>query len=795
MDRLFGGKVMKGRKKIILINNYEYWICLIAMLAAATVFYSFFVRTVIPPQTGWWQYMAWRMSEGDLPYKDFFLYVPPYFVLLTRFLYSFFGNHFIYYTLIGFIITRFLMWVILYNILIKLFRPIYVSIGLLTGICITASYLMDQCYDYNPLILMLTILSAFIMLKLYDCEKKSFLILGIICEGVLSGIMLMLKQNVGIFFPIIFLLAIIVYGYLKKINKQTIILSYLFYFCGLTIGVLPGLLYLLKNNIFSDFLKCITIALQAKISGQNFLVLAWNNFIDIDSLIVALLITIVCYVLYEKSSRNGIILGLLIGATTLLSVFNLFRGNIITFINGLSLKNIAILLFIFVTGCLLPYLILKFNNLKSRKYIVYICGWICFIVGMFIVSHFTNIQAHFLYFSIDFRFIKSKLLYICLYVVIFLWMYMVYLIAIKKQKQYEKFLVPTLIFLLFIGASFVSAELEELYAVLIVPFFIGYMLQFIWKYRYIKNAGICLFCLVISLLCLSQKLLIPYDWHGWTTSSVLGNKTVKLQEKGLEGFILPEYDAAVYSDIIQLIQSNSSGDDTLYQFANTLLFNVLTERKTIYTAVPYFDVCPDELAVESAVYLSENLPKLFLYTELSEDRWKIHEQVFRNNNSSGQREIQNLYDNTIKVSYRLLGAYNNNAGENLCLWKKTAYNSGNTANIIPSNDNISFSKRINFTTTKFDTFALYIQNGVEYLDQNIEIELLDLNTNQTILNETVSMSSFTNNYCEFKFDPVEVSKENSYLVKVKTDFEINSPLNIGYNDLEEKLDSICFTFD
>lgn len=79
----------------------EYWIYLAILISVATIYYWFFEKSVISPQTGWWQYMAWRMQEGDLPYKDFFLYVPPYFVLLTRFLYSFFENNFIFYTIAG----------------------------------------------------------------------------------------------------------------------------------------------------------------------------------------------------------------------------------------------------------------------------------------------------------------------------------------------------------------------------------------------------------------------------------------------------------------------------------------------------------------------------------------------------------------------------------------------------------------------------------------------------------------------------------------------------------------------
>ncbi len=70
--------------------------------------------------------MAWRMSEGELPYRDFYLFMPPYFVMLTSFLFNIFGKQFIYYTFTGLLITRVLMWIMLYKMMANVFKPIYV---------------------------------------------------------------------------------------------------------------------------------------------------------------------------------------------------------------------------------------------------------------------------------------------------------------------------------------------------------------------------------------------------------------------------------------------------------------------------------------------------------------------------------------------------------------------------------------------------------------------------------------------------------------------------------------------
>lgn len=37
------------------------------------------------------------MKEGDVLYKDIYLFMPPYFVFFTRLFYTFFSNHLIFY--------------------------------------------------------------------------------------------------------------------------------------------------------------------------------------------------------------------------------------------------------------------------------------------------------------------------------------------------------------------------------------------------------------------------------------------------------------------------------------------------------------------------------------------------------------------------------------------------------------------------------------------------------------------------------------------------------------------------
>lgn len=770
----------------------EYWIYLAILISVATIYYWFFEKSVISPQTGWWQYMAWRMQEGDLPYKDFFLYVPPYFVLLTRFLYSFFENNFIFYTIAGFVFTRLIMWILLYNILVKVIRPRSASIGMLVGICITSSYVADQCYDYNPLILMLTVLSAYIVQKIYCSNKKKIMYIGFFAEGILCGTFLMLKQNVGIIMPIVFVICIFLLQYFRKDSLKCLVRNIFLLFFGCIVGAMPGIFYLFKNGIIKECLECITRALSAKTSNSNFLLVALKNFFDINALIIALLILAIILIVQKRIDKSNFLSTILLSVATTLAIGDNFKNNILGFFSGVGSTTVIILLVGFVI-CLGLFLIGRQMLLKKSVHSewIYYGVWCIFIIGMFMASKISVGRAEWLYFGIDFPGIKSKLLYVILYIVIAFWFYMVYeVIFLRKKTKYEEILFPSVVLLLFMGTSFVSARLEELYAVIIVPIFVGILLDKISKNNMVKNLLVYIGCFILSLVCLVGKLYIPYDWHGWTQENLLSQENPKtvIEVEELKGFQIAKSDAEAYRQIVSDIKKNSDEDDVLFQFPNILLFNVLTQRKTIYGAVPYFDVCPDDLAIESANYLKENLPELVLYSELNEGRWDIHELLFRNGEISGQRQIKEFYENTVKNNYRKLGVYTNRSGDPLCLWKKTAYIfRGEKENI---DNDFEVVCEAEFLKEDFDTFSLYSEKDL--IGKQVDISIIDLESDEIIYDNTVEISSKHMNYMEAPMGNVVVDVSHTYKILLDFKFDLETLEDLGgqifYND-------ICFIFD
>ena len=411
---------------------------------------------------------------------------------------------------------------------------------------------------------------------------------------------------------------------------------------------------------------------------------------------------------------------------------------------------------------------MKKNNVKfALDYILGVLITIFFLLVVFVEHYLTQDIAIILYDGIDFGVLKKNLLYVGIYITIFIWIKILLKCFLGKEEIIKKIFIPFTIFLLYLGTSFLSATLEEIFAILFVPIVIVYCLEFVIK-KNIGKCGITIACFMICFCCLSQKLYIPYDWHEWRTPSLLSkeNNIQKSDIDGLEGYYLSESDKTSYKEIINSIINNSSEDEVLFQFSSIPLFNVLSQRRSVYAAIPYFDVCPDNLAIRTAEELEEELPKLVLFDEMSEWRWVLHEEVFRSSNVSGQRAILDFYNDYVQKYYRLLGAYDNNVGEVVCLWKRTAYNGGIADNtVILGSENI-LKQNIQFTQNEFDTIAIQKIEQEDLIGKELQFILKNTVSDDIVMDKTVVINEIEDNYYVYKVGPHIVNSNDIYELSI-----------------------------
>lgn len=200
-----------------------------------------------------WNYnFASNIAKGNLPYKDFNMVQNPLLPILCGFILRVFGNELIVMRLIAIFLNSIIIFLV-YKIL-KLLKInnyfIYLS---LAGICFI--YYNYFCLDYNFAVLLIALLTLYLEMKSLHKDdkiiifnlKKDFLL------GMLVGTSILLKQTTGLFLALIFIFykLLIVRGkeQWKTVGKIIITRT-----IGILIPVVLLFLYLIVNNIWSDFL-------------------------------------------------------------------------------------------------------------------------------------------------------------------------------------------------------------------------------------------------------------------------------------------------------------------------------------------------------------------------------------------------------------------------------------------------------------------------------------------------------------------------------------------------------------
>lgn len=746
---------MKNKFETILYNFrfsdkiQKYFFCFLTVIYGI-VFHWNYIRSVIPAQTGWWQYMAWRMSEGELPYRDFYLFMPPYFVMLTSFLFNIFGKQFIYYTFTGLLITRVLMWIMLYKMMANVFKPIYVFFGIITGLSISAAYGMDQMYDYNPLITCGVVAIAFFLFKINDCKNRSRFFFAFLV-GVLCGCMVMMKQTVAVICPLVSFGCIIILFWKEEHKLRFCLNGVLFWGAGLVLAIVPGVMYLSVNHLWHDFFWCVSSALGAKVGNIGFLTLCFRNFLRLNELICAFAIVLNYNINKKCRSKQNMIVTVCSRVLLALLLFNEFRENIISFkaFTGYEFtKYIALFLIFVIALSMVDYFLRKMDSTVAFFITAVSIVFISFV--SLIKKYMSALWSDFLYNGINFSGIKTKILYIGIYISIFIWLQAAYSYFVLKKETGKKVFASFTLALLYVGCLFVSFSLEELYAVIFISISISYLFEYGVNSRIAKYISI-LACFMMCFLCLNQKVYLPYSWHGWQCTTLVENRTLDYSDvEGLEGFILSENDEKTYLDIISLIQANSAEDDALFQFANIPLFNVLAERKSGYVPILYFDVCPDNVAESVAANLEKDNPTLILFHEMDEWRWTLHENVFRNGQRCGQRSILDFYNNYVRSNYRLLGAFSDNMNENICLWKKTSFNGGYADQSLSIKANQQIGQKMNLSDSSFSKVAIQRSEEDDLAGMKIHLTLKNLSKNNVVFEGSYTLNEVEGNYyvCE-----------------------------------------------
>lgn len=245
-----------------------------------------------------WNYnFARNVSEGKLPYKDFNIIQMPLLPIICGVFLKIIANELIVMRLLASILNTVLFFMICKIMrLLKIDEKI-INISLIIMYFLYCNYF---CIDYNFFVLLIAMICLYFELKSINKNEtilKNNLIhdLGL---GILIGISILVKQTTGLFICGIFVFyKILIVS--KKEELKEILKIVIERLVGVSIPIFILIIYLIKNNIWNDFLNYAIFGIKTFSNYIPYSDLLKDNSIHISAL--SILIPIVIIYMYIKT--------------------------------------------------------------------------------------------------------------------------------------------------------------------------------------------------------------------------------------------------------------------------------------------------------------------------------------------------------------------------------------------------------------------------------------------------------------------------------------------------------------
>ncbi|NJL21797.1 MAG: hypothetical protein HC895_14905, partial [Leptolyngbyaceae cyanobacterium SM1_3_5] len=140
--------------------------------------------------------------------------------------------------------------------------------------------------------------------------------------------------------------------------------------------------------------------------------------------------------------------------------------------------------------------------------------------------------------------------------------------------------------------------------------------------------------------CTWLKLETPFDFAGWTEPAVRTARAAPTLP-AMKGFFLSASTVEFVETATRLIEEHSAPDETVFVYPHLpVLYHLAGRRPPTFSMIHWFDVCSDEVSTTDAETLRTHPPALLIDFGLSEDDYRLHEDVFRSGRPSGQRKLR-----------------------------------------------------------------------------------------------------------------------------------------------------------
>lgn len=154
----------------------------------------------------------------------------------------------------------------------------------------------------------------------------------------------------------------------------------------------------------------------------------------------------------------------------------------------------------------------------------------------------------------------------------------------------------------------------------------------------------------------------PFAWGGWAAPSVW-TANQSLPEPELSGFRVSSESAYFINRVTHDITSNSRPGDRILAYPDIPIFYILAHRSPdTFAFVHWMDVAPDYIDRADATSILRNPPPVIVYLEQPEAKLRLAEGLFRDGHRSGVRDIIAAI-NSLRPEYHTLDRFETRTGD------------------------------------------------------------------------------------------------------------------------------------
>lgn len=634
------------------------WIGAIIIIVANLSFSGLYFSNTFPLSEGWFVNYVELFLQGNVPYRDFYYFLPPFTLILdTVFWKLSFGMLIVFRG--WYLAERILIYLLGYRFLCRHFNWKTATIACVISEILCTADSFDFFGDYNQNMILLAILLAYAASNFARAAefkaKKRYLFQA----GIVLGLLFLCKQTIVLASAIIYIIALSVHCVFHKDKNWGRYVASVALGAVIPIGIVS--VYLLANNAFVPFIQQVFLSADGKGSFADIILgtpaTTLQHRLQWALALVLFLITLLSQKTLKSKNFQTLCSVLLIAVAVLLTSlqfdFTSYFQKILS-----SPKYLVLLVVAMIPAALVFWRKKHLVNFQSWFFVVVLFSAACFFVGTIL----SKVTLYSIYYNNQFYQIESLFNVTILYYQICVLAYYIAQIykgkgsdTVRKQEEIAMYACGGLAVCYASTMAAGSNVFASLAMRITTPLMLCTLVSTLSMNRVTKwmRNLLYVFCGMLITITCAQKALCAYPWWGMTNEP-MWDKTYTVDIPELRGITFSKEDKEMYETITKLIDENTDENDMIFGYPYLKIFNILCNRyASNFVPVIWYDVVGDAYVEETLYELEQDLPDIVLWKDIP-NALEGHESIYRQGTPLVQRKIENLFRELFKTEYTLL---------------------------------------------------------------------------------------------------------------------------------------------